>query len=52
MKTNPMKLRPRNPVVMPARQRRAGIHAPSRKARRRVEQLALERELRALDAAP
>jgi hypothetical protein len=52
MKANYLKSRPRNPVAMPARQRRGGFHGPSRKALRQGERRALERALRALDTGP
>ena len=52
MKTDQLKQRPRNPVAMPARQRRAGFHALGRKARRQTERRALRRALGSLDEAP
>ena len=36
---------PRNPLVVPARQRRAGAHCKSRKAQRQQDRQALRREL-------
>lgn len=36
--------KPRNPVAVPARQRKAGAHGPSRSARQ-ADRLALQREL-------
>ncbi|MBE7941746.1 MULTISPECIES: hypothetical protein [Ramlibacter] len=38
--------RPRNPLVAPAAQRKAGAHRPSAGARRRAQKDALRRELR------
>ena len=40
---------PRNPCAVPARQRRAGAHGPSRKTIRQIQQLALRRELSRAD---
>ncbi len=37
--------KPRNPLVVPALQRKAGSHHPSRKAQRQDQQRALRREL-------
>jgi hypothetical protein len=42
----------RNPVAMPARQRRAGAHGASRKAQRQHDRQALQRALSATDALP
>jgi hypothetical protein len=39
------RLAPRNPVATPARQRRAGVHGPSRKAQRQHDRQALRRAL-------
>jgi hypothetical protein len=46
------RLAPRNPVAVPARQRRAAIHGPSRKAQRQQDRQALQRALSATDALP
>ena len=48
-----MKLRltapkPRNPLVAPAAQRKAGSHGKSQSAQRRADKLALKRELKDL----
>ena len=51
-RTAKQRLAPRNPVVLPARQRRAGIHGPSRKAQRQQDRQALKRALRASDGPP
>ena len=48
-KTALHRLAPRNPVALPARQRRAGVHGPSRKAQRQQERRALQRALIAHD---
>ena len=52
MNKKPFRLAPRNPVVVPARQRRAGVHGPSRKAQRQHDRQALLRALGASDALP
>ena len=51
-KTAMHRLAPRNPVALPARQRRAGVHGPSRKAQRQRERQAMQRALRASDGPP
>lgn len=40
--------KPRNPLVMPAAQRKAGRHEKSRSAERREQQQALKKELKGL----
>ena len=52
MNKKALRLAPRNPVAMPARQRRAGMHGPSRKAQRQHDRQALQRALGGRDAVP
>jgi hypothetical protein len=46
------RLAPRNPLAIPARQRRAGVHGPSRKAQRQHDRQSLQRALGAHDDLP
>ena len=52
MNKKPFPLAPRNPVAVPARQRRAGVHGQNRKAQRQHDWQALLRALGASDALP
>ena len=45
-------LKPRNPMVALSRQRRAGAHGPSARARRQQDRLALRHEVDRLRPSP